>query len=194
MRKAWWGLVVALAALPACGGDDGGRGERVAPDEWVSVVCAEVAGATADLGAALAVIDGLPAEVEPDAALGEHADTLREAFLALPDFVERYRHVVADTPAPDTADGAAFREELLADLDEAAATFGAAADAAGLLDEDTTAEELFSGAQAFGEFPAAFADADLDFGEDVPPGVAEAQAADDTCRDTQNQLVAVLGG
>ena len=70
----------------------------------------------------------------------------------------------------------------------------AAADAAGLLDEDTTAEELFSGAQAFGEFPAAFADADLDFGEDVPPGVAEAQAADDTCRDTQNQLVAVLGG
>ena len=85
-------------------------------------------------------------------------------------------------------------EELLADLDEAATTFAAAADAARLLDEDTTAEELFSGAQAFGEFPAAFAAADLDFGEDVPPGVAEAEAADDTCRDTQNHLVAVLGG
>lgn len=186
--------MVALVVLPACGGDDGGSGEPVAPDVWVATVCDEVAGATADLGAALAVIDELPGEVEPDAPLGEQADALREAFLALPDFVERYRDVVADTPAPDTADGAAFRQELLADLDEAATTFAAAADAARLLDEDTTAEELFSGAQAFGEFPAAFAAADLDFGEDVPPGVAEAEAADDTCRDTQNHLVAVLGG
>jgi hypothetical protein len=166
----------------------------VAPDVWVSAVCREVAGATADLGAALAVIDELPGEVEPDAPLGEQADALREAFLALPDFVERYRDVVADTPPPDTADGAAFREELLADLDDAATTFVAAADAATLLDEDTTAEELFSGAQAFGEFPDAFAAADLDFGEDVPPGVGEAVEADDTCRDTQNQLVALLSG
>jgi hypothetical protein len=194
VRTAWWGLVVALVALPACGGDDGASGDPVPPDAWVSAVCGEVAAATADLGTALAVIDELPAEVEADAPLGENAAALREAFLALPDFVERYRDVVADTPAPDTADGAAFREELLADLDEAAAIFGDAADAAERLDEDTTVEQLFGGAQAFGEFPTAFAAADLDFGEDVPPGIAEAQAANDTCRDTQNQLVAILSG
>ena len=185
--------MVGLLALPVCGGDDDG-GATVAPDAWVAAVCGEVAGATADLGAALAVIDELPGEVEPDAPLGDHADGLRDAFLALPDYVERYRDVVADTPAPDTADGAAFRDELLADLDAAAATFDEAAAAAERLDADTTVEELFGGAQAFGEFPDAFALADLDFGEDVPPGIAEAQAADDTCRDAQNQLVVVLGG
>lgn len=184
---------MALLALPACGGGSGDD-ETVAPAAWVAAVCGEVAGATADLGAALAVIDELPGEVEPDAPLGEHAEALREAFLALPDYVERYREVVEATPAPDTADGGTFREELLADLDQAATTFDAAAEAAEALDEDTTVEQLFGGAQAFGEFPTAFAAADLDFGEDVPPGVAEAQAADDTCRDAQNQLVTVLGG
>lgn len=185
--------MVGLLALPACGGDDG-SGQTVSPDEWVAAVCGEVAEATVDLGTALAVIDELPGEVEPDAPLGEYAAALREAFLALPDYVEAYQDVVADTPAPDTADGIAFRDELLVDLDDAAATFGEAADAADRLDEDTTVEELFGGAQAFGEFPAAFAMADLDFGDDVPPGVAEAQVADDTCRDAQNQLVAILGG
>ena len=102
--------------------------------------------------------------------------------------------MVADRHPGPTADGDRFREEVLADLDEAPATFDAAAEAAERIDGDTTVEELFGGAQAFGEFPAAFAAADLDFGEDVPPGVAEAQAADATCREAQNQLVAVLGG
>ena len=179
-------------ALPACGGDDGSGEETTAPDAWVAAVCGEVADAAVDLGAALAVIDELPGEVEADASLGEHADDLRDAFAALPDYVDRYRSVVEDTPAPDTPDGAAFRDELLADLDAAAAVFGEAADAAEALDEDTTVEQLFGGAQAFGEFPEAFAAADLDFGDTAPPAVDEAQAADDTCRDAQNQLATLL--
>lgn len=185
-------MLLAVVALPACGGDDAGSEEVVAPATWVAAVCGEVADAAVDLGAALAVINELPAEVEADAPLGDHADALRDAFAALPDYVERYRTVVEDTPAPDTADGAAFREELLADLNTAAETFGDAADAAEALDGDTTVEELFGGAQAFGEFPEAFAAADLDFGDATPPGVEQAMDADDTCRDAQNRLVTLL--
>jgi len=185
-------VVLAVVAAPACGGDDGAGDETVAPEAWVAAVCDEVAGAAVDLGAALAVIDRLPGEVAVDAPLGEHADDLRDAFSALPAYVDRYLAVVEDTPAPDTPDGGAFRDELLADLDAAAAVFGEAADAAEALDEDTTVEQLFGGAQAFGEFPEAFAAADLDFGESVPPGVDRAQEADDTCRDAQNQLATLL--
>lgn len=192
VRRAWIGLLLAVVVLPACGGDDGGSDETVAPPAWVAAVCGEVADAAVDLEAALAVINELPGQVEADAPLGDHAEDLREAFAALPDYVERYRSVVADTPAPDTPDGAAFREELLADLDGAAATFSEAADAAEALDADTTVEQLFGGAQAFGEFPEAFAAANLDFGDAAPPGVAQAQDADDTCRDAQNRLVTLL--
>ncbi len=162
------------------------------PEAWVAAVCGEVADAAVDLGAALAVINDLPGQVEADAALGDAAADLRDAFIALPDYVGRFRAVVEDTPAPDTPDGTAFREELLADLDAAAGTFGEAAEAAEALDGDTTVEQLFGGAQAFGEFPEAFAAADLDFGDAAPPGVAQAQAADDTCRDAQNQLATLL--
>lgn len=185
-------MVLALVSLPACGGDDGAGDETIATEAWLATVCGEVADAALDLGAALAVINELPGEVDADAPLGDLAEDLSAAFAALPDYVDRYRSVVQDTPVPDTPDGAAFREELLADLDAAAATFGEAADAAEALDEDTTVEELFGGAQAFGEFPAAFAAADLDFGDTAPPGVARAQAADDTCRDAQNQLATLL--
>jgi hypothetical protein len=101
--------------------------------------------------------------------------------------------VVEDTRAPDTPDGAAFRDELLAGLDEAAATFDDAADAARALDADTTVEDLFGGAQAFVGFPEAFAAADLDFGEDAPPGVVEAQAAEPACREAQSRLADALG-
>jgi len=192
VRRAWIGLLVVVATLPACGGDDGGGEEAVTPEAWVAAVCGEVADAAVDLGAALAVINDLPGQVEADAALGDDAADLRDAFIALPDYVGRFRAVVEDTPAPDTPDGAAFREELLADLDAAAGTFGEAAEAAEALDGDTTVEQLFGGAQAFGEFPEAFAAADLDFGDAAPPGVAQAQAADDTCRDAQNQLATLL--
>lgn len=192
VRRAWIGLLLAVVALPACGGDDGGGDEATAPEAWVAAVCGEVADAAVDLGSALAVINELPGQVEADAPLGEHADDLREAFVALPDYVDRYRAVVEDTPAPATPDGAAFREELLADLDAAAETFGEAAEAAEALDADTTVEQLFGGAQAFGEFPEAFAAADLDFGDAAPPGVAQAQAAADTCRDAQNRLATLL--
>ena len=185
-------MVLAALAVPACGGDVGAGDETVAPEAWVAAVCGEVADAAVDLGAALAVIDQLPGEVEANAPLGEHADDLRDAFLALPAYVDRYRAIVEDTPAPDTPDGAAFRDELLADLDTATTIFGGAADAAEALDEDTTVEQLFGGAQAFGEFPEAFAAADLDFGESVPPGVDRAREADDTCRDAQNQLATLL--
>jgi hypothetical protein len=185
-------LLLVVVALPACGGDDAGGDERVAPAAWVTAVCGEVADAAVDLGAALAVINELPAEVEADAPLGDHADALRDAFAALPEYVDRYRAVVEETPAPDTADGQAFRDELLADLDRAAATFGDAADAAEALDEETTVEQLFGGAQAFGEFPDAFAAADLDFGDTAPPAVDQAMADDNTCRDAQNQLATLL--
>ncbi len=185
-------MLLAIVALPACGAEDGADDETVAPAAWVAAVCGEVADAAVDLGSALAVIDELPGEVEADAPLGDHADDLREAFAALPAYVDRYRSVVEDTPAPDTRDGAALRDELLADLDAAAATFGEAADAAEALDEDTTVAQLFDGAQAFGEFPEAFAAADLDFGDTVPPGVDRALDDDDTCRDAQNQLSTLL--
>lgn len=185
-------MVLALVSLPACGGDDGAGDETIATEAWVATVCGEVADAAVDLVAALAVIDELPAEIEADAPLGDHADDLREAFAALPAYVERYRSVVEDTPAPDTPDGAAFREELLADLDAAAEVFGEAAEAAEALDGNTTVEQLFGGAQAFGDFPEAFADADLDFGDTVPPGVDRAVDAEDTCRDAQNQLATRL--
>src|SRR5829696_4517244 len=107
MRRAWAGLVLAAVLLPACGGDDGGAGDVavVAPAEWAAAVCAEVQDAARDLADALAVIDQLPAEVAADAPLGEHAEPVRDAFLALPEYVDRYRTVVDDTPAPDTADG-----------------------------------------------------------------------------------------
>ena len=124
-------VLATLVAVPACGGDDGAAEEAVAPDAWVAVVCGEVARAAVDLEAALAVIDELPDEVAADAPLGDHADDLRGAFLALPAYVGRFRAVVEDTPPPATADGAAFRHELLADLDAATETFGDAAEAAG---------------------------------------------------------------
>ena len=195
MRRAQTGLVLGLVlvvvALPGCGGDGAGE-QTVAPADWVASVCGEVADAAVDLEVALAVINELPGEIRADAPLGDHADDLRDAFLALPDYLERYRTVVEDTPAPDTPDGAAFRDELLADLDAAAATFGDAADAAEALDGDTTVEQLFGGAQAFGDFPEAFAASDLDFGAAAPPAVDEAQDEDDTCRDAQNRLATLL--
>jgi hypothetical protein len=193
MGRAWVGLVVALLALPACGGDDGGDEETAATSEWAATVCAEVQDAAVELADALAVIDELPDEVEGDAPLGENAAPVREAFLALPEYVERYGRVIRETPAPDTPDGATFRDEVLDDLETADETFSQAADAARTLDEDTTVEEFFSGAQAFSEFPQAFAAADLDFGDDVPPGVSEALLDDRTCIDTQNQLLSLIG-
>lgn len=185
-------MLLAAVALPACGGDDGAGDETIAPEAWVATVCGEVADAAVDLVAALAVIDELPGEVEADTPLGEQAADLRAAFAALPTYVERYRSVVEDTPAPDTPDGAAFRDELLADLDAAGEVFDEAAEAAEALDEDTTVEQLFGGAQSFGDFPEAFAAADLDFGDTVPPGVERVVDADDTCRDAQNQLATRL--
>jgi hypothetical protein len=187
-------MAVAGLLLAACG-DDGGSAddERVPAPEWASAVCSTVGEAAGELRRALAVIDQLPDEVEADAPLGDHAGPVRDAFLALPTYVEAYRDVVEATPAPDTADGAAFREEVLADLDAAAETFDAAADAAEQLSEDTTVEDFFGGAQAFNEFPQAFTASDLDFGEDVPPGVSTALLDDQTCVDTQNQLLALIG-
>ncbi len=195
MRRAWVGLVAGLVLVPACGGDDGGGADdAVLPAaEWAATVCAEVQGAAGDLADALAVIDELPGEVEADAPLGEDAERLRDAFLALPDYVDRYRSVIEETPAPDTADGVEFRREVLDDLEAAAATFEDAADAAETLDEDTTVEGFFGGAQAFNRFPQAFAASDLDFGEEVPPGVLEVLLDDQTCIDTQNQLLELIG-
>jgi hypothetical protein len=195
MRGAWVAVVLTLAVLPACGGDDGGGAddEVVPTAEWAATVCGEVQDAVGELADALAVIDQLPEDVEVDAPLGEHADAVKAAFLALPEYVDRYRAVVDDTPAPDTDDGIAFRHEVLDDLEAAAATFQEAADAAETLDEDTTVEDFFGGAQAFNGFPQAFAASDLDFGEDVPPGVASALLDDQTCIDTQNQLLALIG-
>ena len=184
---------MALVLLPACGDDGGGDDEVIPTAEWAATVCGEVHAAAADLADALAVIDELPGEVEADAPLGENAERLRDAFLALPDYVETYRTVVEDTPAPDAADGVAFRGEVLADLEAAAETFGEAADAARTLDEDTTVEGFFGGAQAFARFPQAFEASDLDFGEDVPPDIATALLDDQTCIDTQNQLLALIG-
>ena len=95
-------------------------------------------------------------------------------------------------PPPTPATGQPSATSSWPTWTSAAATFGEAADAAEALDEDTTVEQLFGGAQAFGEFPEAFAAADLDFGDTVPPGVDRALDDDDTCRDAQNQLVTLL--
>ncbi len=183
--------MVVLLGLAACG-DGGGGEEDVSPAAWVEAVCGEVGAAVGDLETALAVIDELPTDVEADAPLGERAADLREAFLALPVYVERYLAVVEETPAPGTADGAAFRDELQADLRSAQETFAEAAVLAEELDAETTVEDFFGGAQAFAGFPEAFAASDLDWGDDVPPGIEEAYAAEDTCRDTQNRLVSLL--
>ena len=194
MRRAWVGLLAGLVLVPGCGGDDGAADDAVVPaDEWAAAVCAEVQQAAGDLADALAVIDELPAEVEADAPLGADAERLRDAFLALPEYVDRYRTVMEETPAPDTADGVRFRREVLADLEAAGDTFEEAANAAESLDEDTTVEGFFGGAQAFNEFPQAFAASDLDFGDEVPPGVSDVLLDDQTCIDTQNQLLALIG-
>jgi hypothetical protein len=193
VRRLWWGWVtVVIVALPGCG-EDGSGAEPVEAAEWAAVVCAEVGAAAVDLAEALDVINQLPGQVDADAPLGEQAEPLREAFLALPDYVDRFRAVVEATPAPATPDGTKFRDELLAELEEAATTFEEVADLADDLDDGTTVEQFFSGAQAFGDFPVALAASDLDFGEEVPPALGRAQADDDTCLDAQNQLVAILG-
>jgi hypothetical protein len=183
-------LVLGLSVATACGGGDGGRSGP--PEDWAVTVCGEVAGALGDLETALAVIEELPTDVAADAPLGGRARDLRLAFLALPEYIERYLAVVEATPAPDTPDGEAFRDELLADLRSAEETFGAAARRARTLRAETTVEEFFGGVEDFAGFPEAFAASDLDFGEDVPPGVGEAVTADTTCRDAQNRLVALL--
>jgi hypothetical protein len=188
-------VVLIALALPACGGDDGAASDEVIPaPEWATMVCTEVGEAAGELQHALAVIDQLPDQVEADAPLGDQARPVRNAFLALPAYVERYQTVVEETPAPDTADGPAFRQEVLADLESAAETFGAAADAAEAIDADTTVEDFFGGAQAFAGFPEALAASDLDFGEDVPPDVATAMHDDQTCIDVQNELLNLIGG
>jgi hypothetical protein len=191
-------MALLALALPACGGDDGagdaGSDEVIAARAWATAVCAEVGDAAADLQQALAVIEQLPDQVEADAPLGDQAGPVRNAFLALPEYVLRYQQVVEETPAPDTADGAAFRQEVLDDLESAARTFGEAAIAAEAIDGDTTVEDFFGGAQAFSGFPEALADSDLDFGEDVPPGVATALHDDQSCIDAQNELISLIGG
>ena len=194
VRRAWTGVVAGVLLLAACG-DDGGAAddEVVAPADWASTVCPAVGEAAGRLREALAVIDELPDEVAADAPLGDHALPVREAFLALPTYVDAYRTVVEDTPAPDTADGAEFRREVLDDLDAAAETFDGAAVAAEQIDPGTTVEDFFGGAQAFAGFPEALAGSDLDFGEDVPPGVAEALAGNRSCVEVQNQLVTLIG-
>ena len=186
--------MVGLLLLAACG-DDGGAGddEVVAPADWASTVCPAVGEAASDLRRALAVIDELPDEVEADAPLGDHARPVREAFLALPDYVDAYRDIVRATPAPDTADGTEFRQEVLADLDDASETFEGVAVLADQITADTTVEDFFGGAQAFAGIPEALTGSDLDFGEDVPPGVAEALAGNRSCIEVQNQLVSLIG-
>ena len=181
---------MVIVVLPGCG-DDGAGGEPVEAAAWAVAVCAEVGAAAVELDEALAVIDELPGQVDADAPLGDQAEPLREAFRALPDYVDRFRAVVEATPAPATPDGAEFRDELLAQLDGAAMTFEEVAALADDLDDDTTVEQFFSGAQAFADFPDALAASDLDFGEELPPALGRAQAEDDTCLDAQNQLVAI---
>jgi hypothetical protein len=187
---------MGLFLLPACSGDDGGddtSADVVPPAEWATTVCTAVGEAAGQLQRALRVIDDLPDEVEADAPLGDEARPVRNAFLALPGYVERYRTVIDETPAPDTPDGIAFREEVLEDLTSAASTFGEVAAAAEAIDEDTTVEQFFGGAQAFAGFPEALAASDLDFGDDVPPGVAAALHDNQTCTDVQHQLVTLVG-
>jgi hypothetical protein len=186
-------VVGLLLVAVACSDDGGADDEVVAPADWASTVCPAVGAAAGELRQALVVIDELPDEVEADAPLGDHAETVRDAFLALPTYVDAYRTVVEDTPAPDTADGAEFRDELLGDLDAAAETFETAADAAEQLEASTTVEDFFGGAQAFAGFPEALADSDLDFGDDVPPGVADALADNRSCIDVQNELLTLIG-
>ena len=187
-------MAVGLLLLVACGDDgDAGDDEAIPPEEWASTVCPAVAEAAGELRQALAVIDQLPDEVEADAALGDHARPVRNAFLALPTYVDAYQRVVRATPAPDTADGSAFRNEVLEDLASASETFDGAAVAAEQIDESTTVEDFFGGAQAFAGFPEALSDSDLDFGEDVPSGVAAALAGNRTCVEVQNQLVSLIG-
>jgi hypothetical protein len=185
--------VAGLLVLAGCSDGGGGADEVVAPAEWARAVCATVGEASGELRQALSVIDELPADVEADAPLGDQARAVRNAFLALPEYVDAYRSVVEDTPAPDTADGAAFRDEVLDDLAAAADTFDDAADAARAIDAETTVEQFLGGAQAFSGFPQALADSDLDFGEDVPPGVAAALAGDRTCVSAQNDLISLIG-
>ena len=193
-RIGWLAALPAVLTLVSCSGDGGGGDvpEAVAVSDWAAAVCAEVGEAAVDLRAALAVIDELPAEVEADAALGDQAGPVRDAFLALPAYVERYRAVVEGTGPPDIADGEAFRQEVLDDLAEAEATFGEAAAAAESLDASTTVEGFFAGSQAFGDFPAAFDASDLDFGEDAPPAVTEVLTSDPACVEVQNQLLDLI--
>jgi len=183
------GLVVA--GLTACGGGDDPA--TVPPDEWAATVCAAVGEAVGGLEEALGVIDQLPDDVAADDPLGAgQAAILRDAFAALPVYVDEYLAVVEATPAPDTADGAAFRDELLADLEASGRIFARAALAAEEVDADTTVADFFTRAQGFARFPEAFAAADLTY-DDPPPGVAEALAAESTCDTTQGRIATVLG-
>jgi hypothetical protein len=192
VRRSILGLAVALLLLAACGGGDQAD-DGLPPDEWVARLCAEVGDATGDLESALAVIDQLPTELDADAPLGDRLDALQRAFASLPTYVERYLTVVEDSPPPATADGAAFRDELLVGLREATREFDRAAEVVALLGPDTTVTEFFAFAQTFTGFTEALAAADLDFGDDAPPGVAEARADDASCRAVSNRLAAALG-
>lgn len=185
-------LALGVGLVPACG-DDGDAGPTVATDEWATTVCTAVGEAVGGLEEALGVIDQLSADIAADDPLGpEQAAILREAFAALPVYVDDYLAVVEATPAPDTADGVAFRDELVADLDASGRIFARAALAAEAVDADTTVADFFTRAQGFARFPEAFAAADLAF-DDPPPGVAEAMAAESVCDTTQGRITSVLG-
>lgn len=192
-------LAALLVLVAACGGDgdeglpDADDADGVSVGEWAASVCGALRPAVGDLAGALAVIDELPAEVDPGAPLGDRIDDLETAFAALPAYTQVYVEAVRDTPVPSIADGPAFRDEVLAVLNEAGRTFTRTSAFVDHFGAETTAEQFFGQAQAFAGFSDALAAVDLDFGPDVPPDIADALTAEADCRAVSDQLAAALG-
>ncbi len=187
-----------MLLIAGCGGDSGDdsgdeQGGDVAPEAWVETICSGLQAPVTDLAEALAVINDLPAEVDPDQPLGERLGDLKQAFAALPTYLDRYLELVETTPPPDIPDGAAFRDDLAAELRDAQSVLSDAADAIALLPQLTTATRFLRQVERFAGFNEALSVIGLDLGDDVPPEIADALSTEPACQDVTGQLAAALG-
>jgi hypothetical protein len=190
-------VVVALAVLvgaTGCGDDGGddGAADPPAPEQWVAEICGGLQAPAASLAQRLATISDLPDELEPDEPLGDRLGTVQDAFAALPIYLAHYTDLVEVAGPPDIPDGAAFQEELLAQVREARQVVSDAAASVGGLRPATTPTQFFRQVEGFAGFDQALSTIGLDLGDEVPPEIADAVSADVACRDVTDELAAAL--